>query len=127
MTTLPVITAAFTPTATTTSTASSASSANSTTTASATANSTTTAKSSTDNTASTTDTSNNSDSPQGFAALLASQVNPQSSLDTGKTLAKLSSQILAKGQVVNKTTLTQAIAAGQSDGTLQLDDAQMNQ
>ena len=129
MTTLPVITAAFTPAATTTSTASSAGSANSNTTASATAtaNSSTTVKSSTDNTASTTDTSNNSDSPQGFAALLASQVNPQSSLDTGKTLAKLSSQILAKGQVVNKTTLTQAIAAGQSDGTLQLDDAQMSQ
>jgi len=129
MTTLPVITAAFTPAATTTSTASSASSANSNTTASATAtaNSTTTAKSNTDNTASTTDTSNNSDSPQGFAALLASQVNPQSSLDTSKTLAKLSSQILAKGQAVNKTTLTQAIAAGQSDGTLQLDDAQMSQ
>jgi flagellar hook-length control protein FliK len=129
MTTLPVITAAFTPAATTTSTASSASSANSNTTASATAtaNSTTTAKSSTDNTASTTDTSNNSDSPQGFAALLASQVNPQSSLDTSKTLAKISSQILAKGQAVNKTTLTQAIAAGQSDGTLQLDDAQMSQ
>ena len=135
MTTLPVISSAFTPAATTdtTNSASSNTSTNASTSVSTntaanqSANTAPTVKNSANTTASTTDTTNSSDIQQGFAALLASQVSNQSTLDVSKTLAKLSSQIVAKGQTVNKDTLTQAISAGENDGSLQLDDAQMSQ
>lgn len=60
---------------------------------------------------------------QDFASQLEAQLGPKLSSQLGQ----LGQQLTAKGQVVDKNSLTQALNAGEQDGTLSLDDSQLSQ
>jgi len=61
--------------------------------------------------------------PQDFASQLDAQLGSK----LGSQLNQLGQQLTAKGQVIDKNTLTQAINAGEKDGSLSLDDTQLSQ
>lgn len=61
--------------------------------------------------------------PQDFASQLESQLGSKLSSQLGQ----LGKQLTDKGQVIDKNSLTQAINAGEQDGSLSLDDSQLSQ
>ncbi|MGP9436006.1 flagellar hook-length control protein FliK [Ewingella sp. AOP8-B2-18] len=60
---------------------------------------------------------------QDFASQLEAQLGPKLSSQLGQ----LGQQLAAKGQVVDKNSLTQAVNTGEQEGTLSLDDNQLSQ
>jgi len=62
-------------------------------------------------------------STQDFASQLEAQLGPKLSSQLGQ----LGQQLAAKGQVVDKNSLTQAVNSGEQEGTLSLDDNQLSQ
>ena len=62
-------------------------------------------------------------STQDFSSQLEAQLGPKLSSQLGQ----LGQQLAAKGQVVDKNSLTQAVNSGEQEGTLSLDDNQLSQ
>ncbi|RJT47639.1 flagellar hook-length control protein FliK [Rahnella woolbedingensis] len=81
-------------------------------------------------TASTADSSVISDStatsPADFASQLEAQLGSKLDPKLTSTLAKLGQQISAKGETVDKATLTQAVTTGENDGSLMLDESDLS-
>lgn len=65
-------------------------------------------------------------SPADFASQLEAQLGEKVDPKITSTLAKLGQQIADKGVVVDKTTLTQAVASGEEDGSLMLDESDLS-
>lgn len=65
-------------------------------------------------------------SPADFASQLEAQLGSKLDPKLTSTLAKLGQQISAKGETVDKDTLTQAITTGEKDGSLMLDDSDLS-
>ncbi|MQB53644.1 flagellar hook-length control protein FliK [Rahnella sp. RcJ3] len=65
-------------------------------------------------------------SPADFASQLEAQLGEKVDPKITSTLAKLGQQISAKGVVVDKTTLTQAVTSGEEDGSLMLDESDLS-
>lgn len=65
-------------------------------------------------------------SPADFASQLEAQLGEKVDPKITSTLAKLGQQIAAKGAIVDKMTLTQAVASGEEDGSLMLDESDLS-
>ncbi|MFD3247542.1 flagellar hook-length control protein FliK [Rahnella aquatilis] len=65
-------------------------------------------------------------SPADFASQLEAQLGEKVDPKITSTLAKLGQQIADKGVIVDKTTLTQAVASGEEDGSLMLDESDLS-
>ncbi len=61
-----------------------------------------------------------------FASQLEAQLGAKLDPKLTSTLAKLGQQITAKGETVDKATLTQAVEVGEKDGSLMLDDSDLS-
>ncbi|MFU2317672.1 flagellar hook-length control protein FliK [Rahnella sp. PCH160] len=65
-------------------------------------------------------------SPADFASQLEAQLGSKLDPKLTSTLATLGQQISAKGETIDKNTLTQAVTTGENDGTLMLDDSDLS-
>ncbi len=65
-------------------------------------------------------------SPADFASQLEAQLGSKLDPKLTSTLAKLGQQISAKGETVDKATLTQAVTTGENDGSLMLDESDLS-
>ena len=65
-------------------------------------------------------------SPADFASQLEAQLGSKLDPKLTSTLAKLGQQISAKGEAIDKDTLTQAVTTGEKDGSLMLDDSDLS-
>lgn len=65
-------------------------------------------------------------SPADFASQLEAQLGSKLDPKLTSALAKLGQQISAKGETVDKDTLTQAVTTGEKDGSLTLDDSDLS-
>lgn len=65
-------------------------------------------------------------SPADFASQLEAQLGSKLDPKLTSALAKLGQQISAKGETVDKDTLTQAVTTGEKDGSLMLDDSDLS-